>query len=257
MGIELLEKPKHFSKYYSKEAGDKEARVNFEAIAELQGPLEKILEQIGSQNFDLIIGDDASGRIPSLILSKFFKAKAEKEGRKLPQTIFIAGGTRGHWTESDLREVADERKTEITPLLKKTKESFDDTETRSRALIVTDTVDTGDTLLPIIEALKEQSFKIHVATVGAIEKKTPKTFKKRFGVDIACGMIGTPKIWKNYKLGGVKTKVVSDIHSQPIKKPTPITEEPSQEAIKIQKTINLSREDANIIADRLIEKFLV
>ncbi|MBI2063970.1 MAG: hypothetical protein HYT65_03205 [Candidatus Yanofskybacteria bacterium] len=232
----------------------KEKEIHHEAIAKLEQPFEKILERIGSENFDLIIGDDASGRIPTLILSKFFKAKAEKEDRKSPQTIFIAGGTRNLFND-ERKTIIKERKARINQLLEKIIGGTGD-EIRPRVLIVTDTISTGDTLQPLIEALKEHGVSIQVAAVTAIVESAAEHLQKRFGINIAYGGLNLPEIWGKHNLGGiVRQENNSEIHSRPIKKPMPPTEEPTPEARKIQKTINLSREDADIIADRLIEKF--
>ena len=188
-----------------------EQEIRFYEIAELEHPLEKILEKIGKKDFDLIIGDDASGRIPTLILSKFFKAKAEKEGGELPQTIFVTSSLKGKLDKEHQKELKVEKKKKILELL---------------------------------------------VTVKVLEK-----LEEKLNADIVYGFAdrGSPFIYQKHKLSGVERKKdledASEIHSWPIKKPTPITKEPSPEAKGIQKNINLSREDANIIADRLIEKF--
>ena len=116
-------------------------------------------------------------------------------------------------------------------------------------------------LQPVIMALKEYGFNIHVAAVALLgegvdledAEKARGKLEKKFGIDITFGTTRTPAIWGKHKLSGVMRKGdKSEIHSQPIKKFKPFTE---KETAEIQKTINLSREDANIIADRLIEKF--
>ena len=64
-------------------------------ILMLANPMEEILsrmrKQIESGEYRLIIGDDASGRIPALILNKVLSAFYQKLGYKSPQTIFFAG----------------------------------------------------------------------------------------------------------------------------------------------------------------------
>jgi len=218
----IFEKPEiGYKNEYSKYKDDKEIR--FEAIAELERPLERILERIGSENFDLIIGDDASDRIPTLILSKFFGAKAEKENKKTPQTIFIAGGTRG-LGEKNKETTMSEKKERITHFLN---EKVDTTSKYCRVLIVTDTIDTGATLQPVIMALKEYVFHIHVAAVALLgegmdlesAEKAKKELGEKFGIDITYGTIETPAIWSRNQLSGVKRKEnPSEIHSRPIKK---------------------------------------
>lgn len=58
--------------------------VVFEEVAELELPnkiiIEKIQSRIEAGEYGLIIGDDASGRIPTLILGNFIKKISEQKG---------------------------------------------------------------------------------------------------------------------------------------------------------------------------------
>lgn len=71
---------------------------NFEfvEIADLEAPLRRIIEQLKERlkrgDYGLIIGDDASGRIPAIILGNFIKKISEQNGLNGPETIFIPGG---------------------------------------------------------------------------------------------------------------------------------------------------------------------
>ena len=57
--------------------------------------LEKILPDIENGRYDLIIGIDASGRLPTLATNKFIKYIYQEKGYELPKTIFMAGAGMG------------------------------------------------------------------------------------------------------------------------------------------------------------------
>src|SRR3989344_3836235 len=240
----VLEKPQIREKSDGKE-------VHSRIIAELEKPLTKILEKIRNQDFDLIIGDDASGRIPTLILSEFFKAKAEKEGKELPKIIFIAGGTRTITNETRKKETVDKKKKEIGHFLDRQVKITNDSEVIPHVLVVTDTIDTGVTLQPLVETLKERGLNILVVTVGAMRGElTAEDFKNRYGVGVIYGIKGVHEIFSLHRLAGVRRSNESEIQAQPYKKAEKFSEEPAK---NVQKTINLSREDAGTVAGRLIE----
>ena len=57
--------------------------------------LEKIIGNIERGGYNLIIGADASGRIPTLAFSKLINHVYQKFGYQLPKTIFLAGAGMG------------------------------------------------------------------------------------------------------------------------------------------------------------------
>src|SRR3990167_11536940 len=72
-----------------------EREVVFKEVAELELPIKIIIEKIRTRiengEYGLIIGDDASGRIPTLILGNFIKKVSEQKGLDKPNIIFIPG----------------------------------------------------------------------------------------------------------------------------------------------------------------------
>lgn len=231
--------------------------IHFLEIAELEDPLEKILEEIGSQDFDLIIGDDASGRIPTLIISKFFRARAENKNQKPPPTIFIANTPEAQQG----MELKKTRRGKITELVKKTVRSNGNIPLK--VLIVTEYIVSGRTLEQLVSVLRQMGFNIKIATLGVSgfltmpTKKNMQELKEKLGVDIIYGGYGEPGIYHNRKLAGVKKgSDLTKIHSQSSKKLEASLGASETEVEEIQKTINLSREDVNVMAERLISKFL-
>lgn len=111
--------------------------------------LGRILEQIRSHveegSYRLIIGEDAQGRIPALILSNAIGIIYKAKGREKPLTRFIGG------TRSASLDIQDDFDTYIGKLIKEagvTKEV-------GRVLIVTEIIQTGVGLHNVIEALDD------------------------------------------------------------------------------------------------------
>src|SRR3989338_10918153 len=69
--------------------------IVYQEVTELELPIkiriEKIRTRIENGEYGLIIGDDASGRIPTLILGNFIKKVSEQKGLDKPNIIFIPG----------------------------------------------------------------------------------------------------------------------------------------------------------------------
>jgi len=162
-------------------------------IENLKEPASKILRAISSDiengNYDLIIGDDASGRLPTLLFSNIIKAAYNERGYALPKVRFVAGG----------RHLGGDRKTakkkllsdylmpllpeeneggsvdvgirikdaltqteEGTPLLLQLKEE------NKKVLVVTDCVFSGKSLDPLIETLQEGGIDFDVVAISSL-----------------------------------------------------------------------------------------
>lgn len=233
-----------------------EKEVQLEEVAELEAPIKKIIEKIRdrieSGEYKLVIGDDASGRIPALILGEFLKEIYKINGLSEPDTIFIPG---------KLKE------TELPTLLKKLLQQFLRLKSKESAileehlhkhraepgdkiLIVTDTVYSGNSLKVLVGLLKELGYICDIATIG-LEKpdyrEAQELRDKNLGdTEIISGeyetdtpdyLPNTPKVWRNKEISGVK-KTPGQTKSIPIRKK--------------QELINQSREDAKVMAKRLV-----
>lgn len=56
-----------------------------------QNILRKLRRKIRTGSYELLVGDDASGRIPTLVLRKVLSALFQEEGHAPPSTIFLSG----------------------------------------------------------------------------------------------------------------------------------------------------------------------
>lgn len=228
-----------------------EQEVVFEEVAELEEPIKRIIEQILPRiergEYGLIIGDDASGRIPTLILGNFIKTISEQRGLSKPEILFIPGKLRSRILGRD-----NDRK-ELEEHISRFGSSID-----NRVLIVTDTVLTGESLKTLVAMLRKIGFTCDIATIGveADEESIEDISQRLQNSEIISGeyytenslMPNTPKIYREKTLSGV-TKKRGQTKSTTLKS----TESNEEEKAMIQDQINQAREDAGVVTKHLIE----
>ena len=140
-----------------------DGKIEIEEIKELEKPIKEIIlqlkDRIENGEFGIIIGDDASGRIPALILGGFIqrickeKKVANQTEIHIPEIIFIPGKL---WVPNE--QLAQE-------LLYNhlTKHNL---KTGDKVLIVTDTIVTGSSLKVLSVLLRQLGFEVKIAAVG-------------------------------------------------------------------------------------------
>lgn len=221
-------------------------------MAELELPIKIIIDKIKSRiengEYGLIIGDDASGRVPALIPGNFIKKVSESKGLDKPDIIFIPG-------KPYLLPILD--RTVNVPKLEKYLSKYEITKDK-RILIVTDTVLSGNSLAVLVRLLGEIGFTCDIATVGVEteEKDVADRNKKLQNFEVISGeyhnedshMPNTPRIYKEKTLSGV-TKKVGQTKSTTLKS----TESNEDDKEIIQDQINQAREDANVVTQHLID----
>lgn len=117
--------------------------------------VEQLKEKIDNGEYDTLISDDVGGRIPTLILSKIIK---EQNPDNKIKTLFIASG-KTYLPDS----VDEERYKQLQEYLKEV------TGTTQKALVVTQFIFTGKTLIRLAGALKEAGVNdFDIATVDAM-----------------------------------------------------------------------------------------
>lgn len=228
----------------SEEAADKIEHFEIERLIE---PMEKIIMQmhrrIASGDYRMIIGDDASGRVPTFIFDRFLKRVYEKQGMLPPETIFVAGS--GHIQN-------EERQRKILLIeghLQKYHEALEKVkEEKKKVLIVTETIATGNGLRPLTAALKSMGVDFEVAAVGG-DIADHARLQDKLGGRIFFGEPGTPPIYNEDELSGVwKDKHEVLAHAR--------TKDASDDRVaEIQEKINSAREDAKIVADELFRRY--
>ena len=143
--------------------------IELEEISELEAPLKRIIEKLSVRiedgEYSLIIGDDASGRIPAIILGNFVKRISEARGLVNPDIIFIPGKL-DNGLQSFLDKILNRKNTS------KQQEELDEYVSsrgaikESKILIVTDTLQSGYSLKTLVDLLNRAGYNCDIATIG-------------------------------------------------------------------------------------------
>lgn len=227
---------------------DKSRLIKHEEIAELEGPIKHIIEQMGNNiergEYDLVIGIDASGRIPTLIMVKIINHIYNQNGYDSPKVRFVAG--------SGGKNVVNELVKKWNP--------------QKKVLVIEDTLITGYSLKFLIEGLQENGIRFDIITVSGPDnsRMVSKFGFYKIGADnIYVGdSVGDATIYGRRNLSGIQ-KEVGDTFSRPYKKVkaeeqiTKLGEEvvdPFGGSVSsyAQEQINEARTDADVVADHLI-----
>jgi hypoxanthine phosphoribosyltransferase len=232
-------------------------KFHFEEIKGLLEPMKKILERlrpdIEAGAYQLVIGDDASGRIPTLIVSKVIKEIYRTKGYPELDIRFIAGGGSGYG-QTSLSEITLSLKEHVLSpkILSERRELIreikDDSEGKlKRALIVTDIIETGKSLRPLVTALNSEGMAVDIAAVNAAPENRKYYSKNILGSRVINGC-GSPNIYSKPYISGVE-KNVGDLFAESYKK----VQEHGIPPEDIQKDIYDAREDVKEISRRLMD----
>jgi adenine/guanine phosphoribosyltransferase-like PRPP-binding protein len=148
-------------------------------IAKFEPLLSKLAPAIKNHEYDLIVGDDASGRLPTLVLSSIFKKVYEQDKCELPKTIFLATG------RISIDEDEEEKKNKVIEHLKNLiqQKQINAPDPDSRTLLVTEQIHSGGTISRLIEMFQEVGFlNIDVAALATLHKEfyEKQEFRKKF-----------------------------------------------------------------------------
>jgi len=269
------------------------SEFHFREIAEIEPAMVSLVnqlkEKIESGEYDTLISDDVGGRIPTLVLRKIIKEL--NPGQKI-ETYFIASGKTYLPTPAD-KEKYGQLQEHLEKVTAKTK----------KALVVTQFIFTGKTLIRLAHALKEAGVEnFDIAAVDAMPHFEQESVLR--------GVLGDNNLYvgseawhhlheEHEKLGGIRktkeysptpkrmddviakegrelsleewreifgiekgdsSKVIMQKSQDPEKDAeferrihAPITPEEKEE---IQRNINFARDDATLLADRVVAQVL-
>ncbi|MCX6735622.1 MAG: hypothetical protein NTZ13_00890 [Candidatus Parcubacteria bacterium] len=222
-------------------------------VFELRKPTERILEKLSpeleSGGIQLIIGDDASGRIPTAIFRKIFDTAYKERGFTTPETRFLAGSKR------ILPQEKEAKKEKISEYLEQVKKDVEKKFGRplTKALVVTDVVVTGHSLDPLFEALYEAGIEAKVASMTATNGETyVKEIEKRWHAPVYFGGDYMPDVYGNQKISGV-VKDGQDLFAETYKNKWRMIG--TEEGEESQSMVNKARELSNQLAVDAYEKW--
>ena len=234
----------------------KEYKYHFKEIENLREPMQTILEglkeKIETGEYQLIIGEDASGRIPTRVIERIVKERYKENNYAQPDVRFVAGPGQC----ADDRALLNAEKVRIkyiNEIKKKAKKRRSDIK---KALLITDTVIGGNSLLPLANALKKNNLSFDIATIQVRTAGDIKELKKKLGAEtIVWGeefsFDDEKNIYGKYDIAGVE-KTPPHLFSESYAKKY---SDHYKSQIFLQKDVNTAREDAKILAEELMKSY--
>ncbi len=214
---------------------ENEREYNFEEFSDLKKQIGKLVTKlkaaIEKEEYTTLIGDDASGRIPTLILKKI----TEKVTTKPIKTLFIAGG-KGHYWETEKVENTENKLDDILDQIK------------GRVLFVTEYMSEGEGMVKMAEQLENKGIDFDIASVasGKNDKEYERNFEifKRHGLIIGHedALMG-PAVYNEKEISGVFKELPMDAEAKRI----PINRNYGRQ-------IRNSRNDVNIVANEIMKE---
>lgn len=161
-------------------------------------------EEIEGGEYGLILGDDVSGRIPTLILSEVIKSTYEKHGNTLPLTRFVAGGYHiSSKYDSESKDQLERRMLGTEQLVRSYVKEMKARDSGARALLITEGISYGAALNDLLDGIKRVGIDLDVAAVGGLESGV-ETVQKKHGVRVSVGQEHVPGIYGHRALTGLQ-----------------------------------------------------
>ncbi|MFA6437399.1 MAG: hypothetical protein WC242_04505 [Candidatus Paceibacterota bacterium] len=113
-------------------------------------------------DYDTILCDDTSGRLPALFLKKIMDKKHEEQGKDLVRLEFVAAGKQYSPLFGEIREFIREKNKE---------------ENWQKVLVVTDHIFSGESMRKLVDILEEENIDFDIASVTAYTKKHDERYE--------------------------------------------------------------------------------
>ena len=160
--------------------------------------------------YRVILGDDASGRIPTLFMANAIKEIYSKRDHKAPAVRFVTGGDRYGDNSLAGKFNSYQKGRKLAAYFKKLEPLIQQT-THERLLLVTEAISRGRGIAPLVEGLNEVGIPFDIACFSTPEDK--KALEKKWGIHIAQGR-GGAGVYSLTEWSGV-TKNPNDLHTRP------------------------------------------
>lgn len=244
---------------FSKNQIPTQENINNKEIESLKAPIQDLLgqlrESINKGEYRILIGDDVSGRIPTLIFREVLEDIYSENGFSKPKTMFLTGLKID--SPKELQEKAEMANQHLT---KYYSEDLNPTGlegvknkvfrlvdqiiashlSNRKVLLITDFVSSGMALEYITAALRNSGISFDIATIGLSGDR--ESLEKKLGGRIFYSLHNTPEIYTKHDLAGV-TKKGHDIFSSRSKR---------DDNYESQDTINKARSDVGFVAEDLV-----
>lgn len=197
----------------------------------------EIAEHVMLKEYDIILAEDASGRLPGLLMYEAMKKFYQKDELKEKINLFFLAGSKNATNKKDKEE--------------KILDYFNNTISKShspdkRILLITDVIMEGKSLVPLIESLKKINIKYDILTLGLGRSIRYHNFENQVSIlkkelgNMNEARIGIPEIFDRSDLSGVKKNPNEIISSR----------RPDNDMQKIKRV----RQEIEIAAEKLYQR---
>ncbi len=204
--------------------------------------IEQIAEPIKEGRWDSLLIDDRSGRLPGLIVGGVMRRYAKEHDQPVPPELFLAAGQVYGFGQDD----QDLKIQAIQSRLEQIKSTLGD-----RTLIVTEYIQTGESVGRMAKALQAEGIKFDIASVEAdysaehqlrkLERRFPGAFD---GAQLYVGSSRNGITFYDYTLQAATG--VEKVHAEPV-----VQLIPGQD----RSMVVAAREEVAVLQDKLYNKF--
>ncbi len=209
------------------------------AVAEL---IDEMKDKIEAGKYSLIIGDESSGRIPTLLINKVISKIYEENGLEKPKIVFLAGNNPGK-AAADYVEVLDD-------FFKEHKIEFPDKD--HGALISTEYILSGTRLKPLTQMLRDRNVEYEIACANKLEDDDYNDLSLEELETILGGKIYSASIdagsafWRRPDMSGTSRKSLIKME--------PLTKRADKDYFDSEK-LKIVREDIEIASEEIFEEY--
>ncbi|MCE9541097.1 phosphoribosyltransferase [Candidatus Kaiserbacteria bacterium] len=164
-------------------------------------------ERINGAEYELVIGEDASGRLPALMLGTVLKDVYESRGIRAPMVRFLTSSR----PTKESGDIWEKRTAAVREALSEIKKTFDESGRNGKVLLVTDVIDTGNSMEGLLRAVQEAGMAPEVATVALLKGDSDsytraEAFEKHWGVNVYWTQNHLTDVFRNRLSGVTKSK---------------------------------------------------
>lgn len=180
-----------------------------DSVPEFLELLLNLAPAIREHKYNVVLGDDSSGRVPALVIGGLMKEIYKEDNLESPQILFLSGGRHG-----GKEKQRDKKVDEYTGKLLKNKKIRPE----DKILFVTEYLGSGQSEARIINILKKQGLTCDLAYLSTYKEKRDLEYAKMLkDIDVYEGVSPYISPLYNHKIAGVE-KIAGEALSQRRKK---------------------------------------
>lgn len=199
-------------------------------------------KHIDTGEYSVILGEDASGRLPALLFRQILKTLYKEKGFSSPETLFFSGQRIGD--PAKRKKVVKEFKNFIE------KSEAKEVAENKKFLVVTEAIQTGKNLFPFTNALRAMKINFDIATIGFLGGEFEphrESIEHFLGGKIFWGMGDEPSVsGKNFISGVEKSEDKSALFAELYPRSSEGKDNKKHYSLR-----RVARQDIKILAEKL------